>query len=43
MEKTPQGLKGELRAVADELAKFPDLDTRRPDDIIGYNERGVFD
>lgn len=43
VEKPPRRLKDELRAIADEFAKFPDLDTRKPEDIIGYNEWGVFD
>jgi hypothetical protein len=31
-----------IRQIQDELARLPILDPRSPDDIIGYDERGLF-
>ena len=32
-----------VRAIQAEIAQLPILDTRSPDEIIGYNERGHLD
>jgi antitoxin VapB len=32
-----------IEAITSELAKLPVLDTRSPDEILGYNEHGHFD
>ena len=32
-----------IRALQDELARLPVLDPRTPDEILGYNEIGLFD
>lgn len=32
-----------VRAIQAEVAQLPVLDTRSPEEIIGYNERGHFD
>jgi len=32
-----------IEALVQEVAKLPILDTRTPDEIIGYNENGLFD
>jgi antitoxin VapB len=32
-----------IKAITSELAGLPLLDTRTPDEIIGYNEHGYFD
>lgn len=32
-----------IQAIVDEVKKLPVLDDRSPDEIIGYNDRGVFD
>jgi len=32
-----------VRVIQAEMAQLPMLDTRSPDEIIGYNERGHFD
>ena len=32
-----------IEAIVSRLAKLPLLDTRTPDEIIGYNEHGFFD
>lgn len=32
----------QLAAIAAEIAAMPDLDTRTPEDIIGYDERGIW-
>ena len=34
-------LADELRAISDRCAALPDLDTRTPEEIIGYNEHGI--
>jgi len=31
-----------IRAIQDELARLPVLDPRSPDEIIGYDQRGLF-
>ena len=31
-----------IRQIQDELARLPVLDPRSPDEIIGYDERGLF-
>lgn len=33
----------DLMAIADEVARMPDLDKRSADEILGYNEHGYFD
>ena len=30
-----------MRAIADELARVPDLDVRSADEILGYDEHGL--
>jgi antitoxin VapB len=32
-----------IQAIVDEVQKLPVLDDRSPDEIIGYNEHGLFD
>jgi len=32
-----------VRAIQKDVAELPVLDARSPDEIIGYNERGVLD
>jgi len=32
-----------VMAILEEVDKLPVLDDRSPDEIIGYNERGLFD
>jgi len=32
-----------IQAIVDEVHKLPVLDDRSPDEIIGYNEHGLFD
>ncbi len=34
-------LKDDLREIGQRCAALPDLDTRSPDEIIGYDEIGV--
>jgi antitoxin VapB len=31
----------ELRAIRERMARYPVLDDRAPDDILGYNEDGI--
>ena len=38
---TAPSLKEELLAIGDRCAALPDFDTRSPDEIIGYDERGI--
>jgi len=35
------GLRGELRAIRERCAKLPLLDVRSPEEILGYDERGL--
>jgi hypothetical protein len=32
-----------VRGIQEEVSRLPVLDDRKPDEIIGYNERGHFD
>ena len=32
-----------IQEIVDEVRKAPVLDDRSPDEILGYNERGLFD
>jgi antitoxin VapB len=34
-------LRDELRAIRERCAKLPVLDNRTPDEILGYDERGL--
>jgi antitoxin VapB len=34
-------LRDELREIAQRCAQLPTLDDRRPEDILGYDERGL--
>ena len=34
-------LADELRAISDRCGALPDLDTRTPEEIIGYDEHGI--
>jgi hypothetical protein len=36
-------LRARIRALQEEVSRLPVLDTRTPDEILGYNELGVFD
>jgi hypothetical protein len=36
-------LLAQVRAIQAEVARLPVYDSRSPDEIIGYNERGHFD
>ena len=38
-----EGLLTRVRAIQAEVAQLPVLDTRTPDQILGYNQRGHFD
>jgi antitoxin VapB len=38
----PSGLAEQLAALARECAALPDFDTRSPDEIIGYDETGMW-
>jgi antitoxin VapB len=40
-KRTPIDLTDELLNIADRCSKLPDLDTRTPDQILGYNNQGV--
>lgn len=42
LQSDARGLKARLQAIAAECAAAPDLDTRKPDDILGYDENGAF-
>jgi hypothetical protein len=37
------GLVGRIRAIQEEVARLPVLDSRQPDGILNYNDRGHFD
>jgi antitoxin VapB len=39
--KRPLRLRDELRAIRERCAKLPVLDNRTPDQILGYDERGL--
>ncbi len=32
-----------IQAIVDRVSRLPILDHRTPDEILGYNERGLFD
>ena len=32
-----------IRKITDRIAAMPELDKRHPDEILGYNEHGLFD
>lgn len=34
-------LKEELRAISDRCVRLPDHDTRRPEEIVGFDEHGL--
>jgi antitoxin VapB len=36
------GLATQLAALGKAMAALPDLDTRTPDEIVGYDERGMW-
>jgi antitoxin VapB len=38
----PTGLASRLAALGRECAALPDLDTRSPDEIVGYDEHGMW-
>lgn len=38
-----EGLLARIRTIQAEVAQLPVLDARRPEEIIGYNDRGHFD
>lgn len=38
-----EGFHRRIQAIVDEVKALPVLDDRSPDEIIGYNEHGVFD
>ncbi len=40
--KPAKGLAEELNAIAKQCAALPDLDTRSADEIIGYDENGLW-
>jgi antitoxin VapB len=40
-EEEPVDLLAKYRAVSERLSRLPILDPRSPDDIIGYDERGM--
>jgi antitoxin VapB len=39
--KRPISLRDELKAIRERCAKLPVLDNRTPDQILGYDERGL--
>ena len=39
--RTRPGMVAAIRRIQDRLARFPVLDARSPDDILGYDERGL--
>lgn len=39
----PAELWARIRALQDEVASLPVLDPRAPEEILGYNEAGLFD
>jgi antitoxin VapB len=40
-KRTTLDLTEEILNIADRCSKLPDLDIRTPDQILGYNKRGV--
>lgn len=39
----PRGkLRDRVRHISDRVARLPDLDTRSPEEIVGFDERGLF-
>lgn len=36
-------LRARIRALQDEVARLPVIDPRTPEEILGYNETGLFD
>ena len=38
---SPAQLQEELRAIGDRCADLPDLDSRSPEEIVGFDERGL--
>jgi antitoxin VapB len=38
----PADLAGRIRDIAKHCASLPDFDTRTPDEIIGYDEKGMW-
>jgi antitoxin VapB len=38
-----EALRAKLRKIADQAARYPVLDDRSPDELLGYNEWGTFD
>lgn len=34
-------LRDELREIGERCARLPDLDTRAPDEVLGYDDRGM--
>ena len=40
--KTAPSVRGAILEVSERCAALPDLDTRSPEEILGYDERGVF-
>lgn len=41
--QAPLSLKDEILKIGRRCARLPELDKRTPDQIIGYNEHGLFD
>lgn len=40
-EHDPPDIWEQIREIQDEIASYPDVDTRSPDELIGYDEHGV--
>ena len=40
--KTAPSVRDAILEVSERCAALPDLDARRPEEILGYDERGVF-
>lgn len=40
--KTAPSVRDAILEVSDRCAALPDLDTRTPEEILGYDQRGVF-
>lgn len=41
LERTKRSLADELEQIAEHCASLPVLDTRRPEEILGYDETGL--